>query len=85
LDYANQMAQAALTGQGIALMRTPLIAESLANGSLMEVLSDLRIDSPMSYWLAISERSRVRPEVVALANWINEHAAQTQLAMERRS
>ena len=31
--YAHQIAQAALTGQGVALVRTPLVAESLASGA----------------------------------------------------
>jgi DNA-binding transcriptional LysR family regulator len=80
-DFAHQMAQAALTGQGIAMLRMPLIAESLAQGDLIEVLPDFRIDSPMSYWLAISERSKTRPEISALSSWLLEQARLTQITM----
>ena len=37
-NYAYQMVQAALTGQGVVLARLPLVAESMANGDLIEVL-----------------------------------------------
>ena len=33
-NYAYQMVQAALTGQGVVLARLPLVAESLANGEI---------------------------------------------------
>ena len=45
------MVQAALTGQGVVLARLPLVAESLANGDLVEPLPGLRMDSPKAYWL----------------------------------
>ena len=34
-NYAHQILQAALTGQGVALARTPLVADSLASGDLV--------------------------------------------------
>ena len=37
-NYAYQMVQAALTGQGVVLARMPRVAESLANGDLIEPL-----------------------------------------------
>ena len=40
-NYAYQMVQAALTGQGVVLARLPLVAESLATGDLVEVLPHL--------------------------------------------
>ncbi len=52
-NYAYQMVQAALTGQGLVLARLPLVAESLANGDLVEVLPKNRMDSPMAYWLIV--------------------------------
>ena len=41
-NYSYQMVQAALTGQGVVLARLPLVAESLANGDLVEPLPGLR-------------------------------------------
>jgi LysR family glycine cleavage system transcriptional activator len=84
-DFAHQMAQAALTGQGIALLRMPLIADSLALGELVEAFPDLRVDSPMSYWLAIAERSKARPEINALSSWLLAQARLTRLTMGDKS
>ena len=84
-DFAHQMAQAALTGQGIALLRMPLIADNLAQGELVEVFPDFRVDSPMSYWLAIAERSKVRPEINALSSWLLAQARLTRLTMGDKS
>ena len=64
-NYAYQMAQAALTGQGVVLARLPLVAESLANGDLVEPLPRLRMDSPMAYWMVVGPRSAQRPEIKA--------------------
>ena len=69
-SYAYQMAQAALTGQGVALARLPLVAESLANGDLVEPLPHKRMDSPMAYWLIIGPRSVQRPEIKAFCEWL---------------
>ena len=77
-NYAYQMVQAALTGQGVVLARSSLIAESLANGDLVEVLPQHRLDSPMAYWLLIGPRSAPRPEIKAFCDWLREQAAITR-------
>jgi LysR family transcriptional regulator, glycine cleavage system transcriptional activator len=69
-NYAYQMVQAALTGQGLVLARLPLVAESLANGDLIEVLPHQRMDSPMAYWAIVGPRSAQRPEIEAFYNWL---------------
>jgi LysR family glycine cleavage system transcriptional activator len=80
-NYAHQIAQAALTGQGVALVRTPLVAESLASGDLVEPFPRLRLDSPLAYWLIVGPRSATRPEVVAFCDWLKAQAAQTREAI----
>ena len=80
-NYAHQIAQAALTGQGVALVRTPLIAESLASGDLVEPFPQLRLDSPLAYWLIIGPRSGARAEVLAFCIWLKTQAAQTREAI----
>lgn len=80
-NYAHQIAQAALTGQGVALVRTPLIAESLASGDLLEPFPQLRLDSPMAYWLIVGPRNVARPEVLAFCEWLKDQAAQTREAI----
>ncbi len=69
-NYAYQMVQAALTGQGVVLARLPMVAEALANGDLIEPLPRLRLDSPMAYWLIVGPRSAQRPEIKAFCDWL---------------
>lgn len=69
-NYAYQMVQAALAGQGVVIARLPMVAESLANGDLVELLPGLRIDSPMAYWLIQVPRSTHRPEIQAFCDWL---------------
>jgi DNA-binding transcriptional LysR family regulator len=77
-NYAHQIAQAALTGQGVALARMPLVADSLANGSLVEVLPGTRLESPLAYWLIVGPRSGQRPEITAFCAWLRQQAQTTR-------
>ena len=77
-NYAYQMAQAALAGQGITLARTPLISEALASGDLVEVLPGLRMTSPLTYWLLVGPRAAPRPEIEAFCTWLKAQAALTR-------
>jgi DNA-binding transcriptional LysR family regulator len=79
-NYDHQIVQAALTGQGVALARQPLVAESLANGDLVEVLPDKRLSSPLAYWLLVAPRSKLRPEVRAFCDWLRQQADITRLS-----
>jgi len=80
-NYAHQIAQAALTGQGIALARMPLVADSLANGSLVEILPETRIESPLAYWLIVAPRSEQRTEVQAFCQWLHQQVQMTREAL----
>lgn len=77
-NYAYQMVQAALTGQGVVLARSSLIAESLANGDLIEILPQHRMESPMAYWLITGPRSAPRTEIQAFSEWLQGQAAITR-------
>lgn len=79
-DYAYQMVQAAIAGQGVVLARMPLISEALASGDLIEVLPGMRIDSPLAYWQVTGPRAAKRPEVVAFCAWLQAQAAMTRQA-----
>jgi len=73
------MVQAALAGQGVVLARSPLIAESLSNGDLVEVLpASQRVDSPLAYWMLVAPRSAARPEIAAFCDWLRLQAAATR-------
>lgn len=75
LNYAHQIAQAALAGHGVALARVPLVADALASGDLVEVLPEQRMDSPLAYWMIVGPRSGSRPEVQAFCDWMQAQAA----------
>ena len=77
-NYAYQMVQAALAGQGVVLARLPLVAEALAHGDLIEVLPHTRMDSPMAYWLIPGPRSAGRPEIQAFSAWLKTQAQLTR-------
>ena len=77
-NYAYQMTQAALAGQGVVLARMPLIAENLARGDLIEVLPETRMDSPMAYWLLVGPRSSSRAEIRAFCDWLQTQAQATR-------
>ena len=78
-NYAYQMVQAALNGQGIVLARPPLIADSLASGDLVEVLPDGRNDSHMAYWLLINSSQAPSDQVKAFCEWVIAQANETQI------
>lgn len=80
-NYAHQIVQAALAGQGLALARMPLVADALACGDLVEVLPRHRLDSPLAYWLLMGPRSGQRPEVRAFCEWLTLEAQRTREAI----
>lgn len=80
-NYAQQIVQAALTGQGVAFARMPLVADSLASGDLVELLPETRLDSPLAYWLLVGERNKARPEIQAFCHWLREQAMSTRRAI----
>ncbi|MFT3813619.1 MAG: LysR substrate-binding domain-containing protein [Acidovorax sp.] len=79
-NYAHQIVQAALSGQGVALARMPLVADALASGDLVEVLPSHRLDSPLAYWLLVAQRSAQRPEIRAFHGWLQAQAEATRAA-----
>jgi len=81
-NYAHQILQATLTGQGVALARTPMVADSLANGDLVEVFPGQRLDTPYATFLIKGPRSGSRPEIQAFTAWLLAQAQVTRLAVE---
>lgn len=80
-NYAHQMVQAALTGQGVVLARLSMVSQALANGDLVEVLPGHRIDSPLSYWMVVGTRAAERAEVRDFSAWIRAQAQDTRHAV----
>jgi len=54
------------------------VAESLANGDLVEPLPHRRMDSPMAYWLITGSRSAQRPEIKAFCDWLKAQGKATR-------
>ncbi len=70
--YVDQSVQAAVRGQGVALVRTPFLDELVANGDLTMPFPALRMPTGFRYFLVINrQRARV-PHVAAFAEWIVE-------------
>jgi LysR family glycine cleavage system transcriptional activator len=78
LNFTYQQIQAAMAGQGIALARIALVAESLARGELVEPFGpERRMQSPFTYW-AIPGRGKgqaERPELKQFFDWVVAQAA----------
>lgn len=83
-NYAHQIVQAALAGQGLAIARLPLVTDALAAGDLIEVLPKHRLASPLSYWLLQGPRSGARSEVQAFCQWLLNQAEETRAHMQQR-
>jgi len=82
LNYTYQQIQAALAGQGIALARIALVAESLERGELVEPFGAAgRERSPFAYWLVPAKSANERPEVALFATWVMEQAALSRAAI----
>ena len=83
LNFTYQQVQAALAGQGVALARIALVLQAMERGDLVEPFGPSgRIRSPFSYWLIVSDASRLRPEVRLFCEWIEAEAAVTRAAVD---
>jgi LysR family glycine cleavage system transcriptional activator len=79
LNFTYQQVQAALTGQGVALARLPLVHEHLQRGELVEPFGKgRRLGCPFSYWMILGPNAARRPEVQQFADWVREQAALTR-------
>ena len=69
----DQMIQATLTGQGVALGRSPLIDSLLRQRKLVAPFKQA-IASPRSYYLVQSAAAARKPEVQAFVAWLHAEA-----------
>jgi DNA-binding transcriptional LysR family regulator len=70
----DQVIQATLGGQGVALGRIPLISELLREGKLIAPFPK-RYDSPRGYFVIRAPHAADRPDVGAFATWLQREAA----------
>ncbi|MEO8754523.1 MAG: LysR substrate-binding domain-containing protein [Casimicrobiaceae bacterium] len=65
----DQVIQATVAGQGVALGRIPLIAELLHDGRLVAPFPK-RYDSPRGYFVVVAPQAVDRPEAAAFVQWL---------------
>lgn len=70
----DQVIQAAVGGQGVALGRVPLIAEHLRDGRLKAPFSK-RYESARGYYAVVAPHAAERADVVAFVDWLRDEAA----------
>ncbi len=73
----DQLIQAAVAGQGVALGRLPLLAEHMRDGRLVAPFAR-RYDSARGYYVLVVPQAQSRPDVAALVAWLEDEAAQTR-------
>jgi LysR family transcriptional regulator, glycine cleavage system transcriptional activator len=71
---ASHVMQAAIEGQGIALARTSLIGNDLANGVLVR-LFDATVPAPTRYFLVHPPRSVESPKLKQFGAWLRKEIA----------
>ena len=69
----DQVIQATVAGQGVALGRIPLIAELLNDGRLVAPFPK-RYDSPRGYFAVVAPHAVQRPEATAFIDWLRNEA-----------
>jgi DNA-binding transcriptional LysR family regulator len=70
----DQVIQAAVGGQGVALGRIPLIAEHLRDGRLVAPFPK-RFDSARGYYAIVAPDARDRTDVANFVAWLRDEAA----------
>jgi len=73
----DQLIQAAVAGQGVALGRLPLLSEHLRDGRLVAPFAK-RYDSARGYYVLVAPHAERRADVSAFVDWLSDEAAQTR-------
>lgn len=77
-SHYDMMLRAAINGQGIALGRLPLIAPTLADGTLVTPLDKAHVMPTVqdrAYWLIAAPAARERPPVRMFMEWLGTQCA----------
>lgn len=72
LPGAELTIQAALLGQGVAVVRHSLVSDYLASGRLVRPVADARA-TDYAYWFVTALDRASDPNIVALRDWMREH------------
>jgi len=74
-SHYDQLIQAAIDGQGVALGVSPLVRRHIGQHRLVRPF-DRRIASPRAYHLITARRAVGRPDVAAFSGWLLRNASQ---------
>lgn len=78
INSTSAVILAALSGRGIALVRRALVQQLIDNSQLSVLFTDFAWPLTWSYYLVMSEHSRVRPEVKILHDWLINDVIENQ-------
>jgi LysR family transcriptional regulator, glycine cleavage system transcriptional activator len=70
----DQVVQAAVGGQGVALGRLPMVTALLRNGQLVAPFPK-KFDSARGFYVIVAPHARERPDVAAFVAWLVDEAA----------
>ena len=82
-SFVDQAVQAAVRGQGVALVRTPFLQDALASGDLVMPFPTLRLPVGYRHVLLVEASSARRPEVDVFVQWLLEQVQQVQQVQHR--
>ncbi len=68
--YIDQAVQAAVRGQGAAIVRTPFLDELIASGDLVVPFPQLRMKTGFRYYLLVNPQRAALPHVAAFRDWL---------------
>ena len=74
-SFVDQAVQAAVRGQGVALVRSPFLQDCLASGDLVMPFPELRMPAGYRHVLILSPEVARRPHVEEFVAWLNEQFA----------
>ncbi len=70
-SHYDQLIQAAVEGEGVALGRTPLVLRFLKRGTLVAPFRD-RVAGTREYFIIVAPQSAARPQVKQFVSWLQQ-------------
>lgn len=80
-SFVDQAVQAAIRGQGVALVRSPFLQDGVSSGDLVMPFPQLRMPIGYRHVLVVNPERTRKPQIEAFCNWLVEQFRQVpQLA-----
>lgn len=71
-SFVDQAVQAAIRGQGVALMRSPFLQDCVASGDLVMPFPRIRMPSGYRHVLAVNPEAARKPHVETFLGWLTQ-------------